>query len=864
MGKITEEILALIKRQIDERGIVVWYDPERVFSRLLPQLSFGDVPVVSYDDGFFKLREKIEPFLEFVDEQGQIKQDADIPPKLVIYVPFARGETEYALIEAETAGIVMEPGSPRQECNTKLSLAVERVFSKIAPAKANNLARQAEDGLLTIEELDRIADEAGQPTTGLLQVVFGPLSVDEIFLQFAASDAKDGAIIEKNALPELVELIKSELELEGLKDKDVQDVRKALRRYLLLNEFLAEMTESLIPESLRRLPRASKATVLDLIRHICRVWRNRVDLKAFYCDAAESVEKEVNLAGVDIPSDMLLYNETFEGIDINWLEKATLRLVENDPCGALKIISVRMELFWAKERPRLQIEWKVLEAAAQVLRKANEIENDLKKHKKNLDDLIKAYAVHAEPWMLIDRFYRLMESRYAGLEMMEATAASLEKVINHVRTRYAEVLQEMNVAYSNAALQAEFRSTRFRPQSLVFRDVVRPLIEKKEKIAYFLVDALRYEMAAEILEGMDKDYVGTIDPFLGQLPGITMVGMGALLPGSEKGIAVERKSGGINVLIGDRPLGSHQARLEWLKEKAGVSVASFRLGETLKLTPKRKKEIESAKLIVVTSQEIDRMGEESGEEEEARLYIEGIPDKIRRSIRSLARAGIRWFVVVADHGFHLVDSLDPGMSMDGPGGDTLELHSRAWIGLGGVAAEGFLRVKANDLGLGGTLEFAFPRGLGVFRVRGGVGSYFHGGISPQEHIIPAIVIEAKGKVEGARSVLGVKLSMAKDKITNRIFTVTVEAETSGIFQEEGRRVQVEVVSDKEEIGKAVAAGYEYDESRNEIVVKPGKPNVVTLMLQRGMVPSRLTIQIVDAQSQIVLDSIKDIPVELAI
>lgn len=864
MGKITEDIIGLIKKQLDERGIVVWYDPEMVFSRLHHKFSFEDVPVFSYEGSFFRLRQKIEPFLEFVDDQGRIKPDADIPPKLIIYVPLAREKTEYALIEAETAGVVMEPGASRLECNTKLSLAVERVFSKIAPAKAKHLARQAEEGLLTIEELDRIAEEAGQPTFGLLQVIFGQVSVDEILLQFAASGTKDNAISEKNALPELVELIESELELEGLKEKEINYVRKALRRYLLLNEFLSEMKESAIPERFSGLPRATRPPVLDLIRQICRVWRNRIDLKTFYCQSAEEIEKDVNLANMEIPLDVLLQNETFPEIDRRWLERACLKLNEGDHCGALEIVNARLMLFWAKERPDYQIEWKVLEAAAHVLRKANEITEGLRKQKPTLEEFVKAYALHAEPWMLLDRSYRLMESRYAGLEVMESTAAGMEKVINLARGRYADIVHEMSMAYSNAALQAQFRTARFRPQSRIYKDVVQPLLDKKEKIAYLLVDSLRYEMAADILEGIDKDYEGTIEPCLGQLPGITMVGMAALLPGAESGIVVERKGGGINVLIEERQLASRQARLEWLKENAGISVASFRLGETIKLTPKRKKEIDSAQLIVVTSQEIDRMGEEAGEEEDAKVYIEAIPDKIRRAIRSLARAGVRWFVVVADHGFQMVDSLDPGMAMDGPGGDTLELHPRSWIGLGGAAAEGFLRVKANDLGLGGTLEFAFPRGLGIFKVKGGVGNYFHGGISPQENIVPVLVIKAKGLALATKSVLSVKISMAKGKITNRIFTVVIEARESGIFQEEGRRVRIELTSDKEEIGKAVAAGYGYDESRNEIVVKPGQPNVVTLMLQRGTVPAHLTIRVVDVESQLVLDSIKDIPVELTI
>jgi hypothetical protein len=864
MGKITDEIVELLKKQIAARGIVVWYDPEKAFARLVPVLNAQGITVLSYEEGFFNLRERLEHFLEFIDDMGRMKPDADIPPAIVIYIPLAREETNYAFIEAETAGVVIKPGASRPECNTKLSLAVDRVFSKIAPARAKHLARQTEEGLLTIEELDRIADEAGQVASGLLQVVFGPLSVDEILLQFVASDAKDGAICEKNVLPELAELLREELELTDLENKEVHDIRKVLRRYLFSNEILAEIPEGEVPDALRRLPRVEKPSSLDLVRQICRVWRNRIDLKAFYCDAAEAVEKEIRLSDTAIPLAELLRNETFPGIDRLWLGHGAGKLADGTPRETLDIVRARILLFWAKERPGFQIEWKVLEAAAEICWKADEITGDLRKQQRALDDLVQAYAQHAAPWMSLDRFFRLMESRYAGLEIMESGGTELEKVVVLARRRYTEALQEMTSAYSTAASKSEFRSERFGPQSYVFKDVVRQLIDKKEKTAYFLVDALRYEMASDILEGMDDDYEGRIEPRLGQLPGITAIGMVALLPGAETGLVAERKGSGISVALAERSLPSRQARLEWLRENSGVSVAFFRLGETLKLTPKRKKEVESASLVIVTSQEIDRMGEEAGEEEDARVYIDGIPDKVRRAVRSLARTGVKWFVIAADHGFHLVDSLDPGMAMDSPGGDTIELHPRVWIGQGGVAAEGFIRVKAGDLGLGGSLEFAFPRGLGVFKVKGGAGSYFHGGISPQEHIIPVLIIKAKEVLPAVKSVLGVKVSMAKAKVTNRIFTVTVEAEAGGIFPEEGRRVRLELSADKEEIGKAVAAGYDYDERKNEIVVRPGRPNVVTLMLHRGATPSRLTIQVVAVESQLVLDTIKDIPVELTI
>ena len=221
-------------------------------------------------------------------------------------------------------------------------------------------------------------------------------------------------------------------------------------------------------------------------------------------------------------------------------------------------------------------------------------------------------------------------------------------------------------------------------------------------------------------------------------------------------------------------------------------------------------------------------------------------------------------MISADHGFHLLDSMDPGLSMDPPGGDTLKLHPRVWIGQGGGTGDGFLRLKASDLELGGSLEFAFPRGLGAFKVKGGVGTYFHGGISPQEHILPLVRVKAPKASIGVKTDVRIKVTMSKTKITNRIFTITVEAEAQGLFPGVEKRVRIEAISGKETIGQAVVAGYGFEESTREIRVVPGKPNVVTMMLGPGATPGAVTVQMWDCESQLVLDMIKDIPVELGI
>ena len=115
--------------------------------------------------------------------------------------------------------------------------------------------------------------------------------------------------------------------------------------------------------------------------------------------------------------------------------------------------------------------------------------------------------------------------------------------------------------------------------------------------------------------------------------------------------------------------------------------------------------------MLVTSQEIDRLGEEPDGEEEARLFMEEMLDKLRKGIRRLASLGVGTLVVTADHGHLFGETSDSGMKMDPPGGKTLELHRRVWIGKGGKAADGYIRVSVGALGLGGDFECAFPKAL---------------------------------------------------------------------------------------------------------------------------------------------------------
>ena len=90
MGKVTEELVGLITKQIQDHGIVVWYDPEQTYGDVIDQLQLPETPVLRYEESVFQLRHRMEPFLEFVDDEGRVRDNIETPPRVLLYVPLDR------------------------------------------------------------------------------------------------------------------------------------------------------------------------------------------------------------------------------------------------------------------------------------------------------------------------------------------------------------------------------------------------------------------------------------------------------------------------------------------------------------------------------------------------------------------------------------------------------------------------------------------------------------------------------------------------------------------------------------------------------------------------------------------------------
>src|SRR4051812_27593742 len=123
MSVITNYLFELIAKQVEDRGLVVWYDPERAYAQEAAELTLPKTTIARYSDSFFRLRHQIDHLLN----DGQ-------PPRLVVYVPMSQGDTRSALIELEVAGVVMGPGKQPPNRNTKLAVVARNALRPILGA----------------------------------------------------------------------------------------------------------------------------------------------------------------------------------------------------------------------------------------------------------------------------------------------------------------------------------------------------------------------------------------------------------------------------------------------------------------------------------------------------------------------------------------------------------------------------------------------------------------------------------------------------------------------------------------------------------------------------------------------------------
>lgn len=860
-GVVTKHLVSMIAKQVDDNGIVVWYDPDNTYAETAVALSLPDTSIFRYDGSFVRVRWEID--------QERL-MDGNEAPRLVVYVPMAQEETHHALVELETAGVTMQPGQQPPVRNTRLAvLAKNALKGIIGDETASQVEKQTEAGKLTLSDLDALADKGGEISKGVIALVFGTGNAQEVALSFLDCDRFDEEISKKDAKGELVELFRHKFDFNPPGESGIEDLRRRLARHVLMTDFVSGLSKTALPE-LAAVSVASKPSSIAACGAVARAWRLRRDTRVSYVTVAREVEQEFNLSALTLDPQFVENVDTFPLIEKVLLAGAEKSLLTEGNYEILTVARTRLSRFWCDVDPQLQSSWALVASVAEVLLEADRVEQALKKTAASLSDVIEFYTEGTNPWCVLDTYHRHMETRWYNFEPHRDDHDNLEKLVVKARQRYSEVGSEIARCFLTR-LQKNGADKSIIDQREIFEKFVKPLLDK-EKVAYVWVDALRFEMGRELARVLGEDFEIDLKVARAAVPTVTEIGMAALLPHAQEGAKVVAAGGSKLALeIKGAIIKDRKDRIAFLKKSVDVATFDTKLESLLPKPSKKIREgIADARLVLVTSQEIDELCEQDNISQ-ARRQMDGVLNDLRRGIRALLDSHVQCIVLTADHGHLFGEELSEDMKVDPPGGETVDLNRRMWVGYGGSADDAFLRAPLTTFNMEGDFDLATPWTLACFKSKGGARAYFHGGLSPQEMLVPVMtIIPLARPAAGPPTGILWALIPGSQKLTTRFFSVQITGSNKGLFDIAPPKVHVELRAKGKVISRAVSASYGFDESTGDVALrndvgdtKNVAPNTVTLMIIDEPDQKNIGLYLLDAATGAELARLEKIEVSIA-
>ena len=843
MHPLHEYIARQLAGHIKRSHVVVWYDVRREFAPFIAELRGGPktpgaiLPVsiggiqaqlAEFDGSFLELRSRVGPYVS-----------SEEPLNFVIYVPGHRSNAkESLLLELEKAGTCYEPQLKSLARNVLRQIYTDGVVDELLAPEA-----------VSYEDLARAsAGGSGAEPPSLLKMIFHE-GRGGILPEWLMNEALDEEILAKDASRELIKLIHSCCGLELPEDAAPAKARAVTLRYLLVNDFRAALSGA-APACMEGVPQPrtqeERKSVADLVRGL------RVRFPSEYAAAADRVEEELGLGKATVAVDSLTSIDTFRFEERAVLAHCSALIANQRFDEALQLIERHESSFWVRHDIPRSVQWNACRQLAELGKEAQKVQAAVRKLTGGVHTWITAYT-DANGWYRLDQMHRRLEWLASRVE-----EELDERALGIVRRAYEDACQVMAEGFTTALESAGWTVPGALHQSRIFSEVVNG---KPKPVAYFLVDAMRYEMGVELVQrlqppdGTSTDEV-QIKAAMAGLPSITPVGMAALLPGASASFAVVEQGGKLGSRIEGTFLPDWPSRRKFLAARIPALV-DLTLDELLGL-PRSKlaKKFEGAQVVIVRSQELDHAGE-GGFTYQARQVMHTVIDNLARAVRKLAGVGVVEAVVAADHGHLFTSEREESMRIDAPGGETVELHRRCWIGRGGKTPSGCVRVAATALGYDSDLDFIFPRGCGVFKAGGDL-AFHHGATSLQEILIPVLTVRSRGSGTVAPAAGSLSVTGTPEKITNRIFSVVLQGD---LLTEQA--VLPLLLADGRQIGRAgMVVDGELDRDTGTVRLVPGKPVIVALLLDDDQVQT-LRIVVQDPRTDAELyRSPADIPVQL--
>lgn len=369
-------------------------------------------------------------------------------------------------------------------------------------------------------------------------------------------------------------------------------------------------------------------------------------------------------------------------------------------------------------------------------------------------------------WHLIDRYYRQFYAAYDKLPDIAPLMELKELVENSYANGY---LTKLSVAWSKRLEQVEQYNHLAGRKQYDFYKNAAAISAKRECTVVIVSDAFRYECGSELCRRFEAK-AGTqakLDYMLSTLPSYTRLGMASLLPHQ----SITYNEGFDEVMVNGTKCNSAASREAIL---TAVHPTATVLTYTDVMAMKRdavRSALNGKDLIYIYHDQIDARGDKLSTENEVFTAADEAMGEIMALVQKLTvDKSISHYMITADHGFlYKRDKLDESDKVTLQKVDDSLINKR------------YILTRGMAPALEGTLQYAMgyldaslqdcvvtvPRGVEIFKAKGGGQNYVHGGLSLQEIIVPLLKVKTE---RGKKEVSTVKVVMTSltRKITNLI------------------------------------------------------------------------------------------------
>ena len=816
---VRDHLAGELAKKLQRHGVVIWDDQEQSYSAVVDEIAPEGTTVAKFDGSWFALRREVEVHLAGMT-----------PPNLLVYV-------STSVPEPDPLEELRAVGSPpyRSLLRTVIRASLR---GQMTDRRLDELGKQCR----TLPEVEAALDAGASEADARLMAL-----VSESGTSGIARALLSGSYDEQLSDPALIDAARAFFaEATGVTANatDAAALRSEVFRHFVLSA--VHGATGALPEELIGSFAPPTAPQRKTVNDTWDLLRATPEVSTAVVELAHEADEVLHTAAVMTWQDGMTSVDLTPGLEEVALVEAKRLLGESDWKAASDLAEVRLRASWWTQPNRLEhhdfsARWRAVATIAGL-------EAALETKPPAAESLASVAEWYSSTGWEVDSAYRRMEFVRVSTG---ADLYDLDDAFGLGRQRYEQWLDEV-LRRTADAISGDASV----PDQEQQRRIHHAEVRGRESTAYVLVDALRYELGRDLATRLGRlNAAVDVRAAVAAAPTITPVGMAAVTPGADERFDIELGSRSrLAVQVEGQAVRTVPDRVKRLKKVHG-KVADVPLDKLAQYTSRElKKRIEGAALVLVRSTEIDADGE-SDQLAASWGSFDATLDVLQTAVARLLHAGIRRVVLTADHGFLAVRQVGDELRVDKPSTGTGELHRRAWIGTGGTATDSTVKVPLSDFGIGGGLDIIAPRGLGVFVAGGGL-QFFHGGLSPQELVVPVITVVSDEPA--AEPKYEIDLSVAGGRIATGIVAVTIQM-TGDLFTRESG-VRVVLSQDGNRIARVVG-GDGFDPSTDTIDAAVDKSQVITMQISENLIAGSVAmLEVLDASTGIRLGDAVEVEV----